>query len=104
MFKGFIIDYNRDIFFKEIIISYNQFYLIIFLTKTLKINYNRLSSIIISYLAKLCQFKTKFELYLMCYFFVSIRKSLKERSLDHFGLSEPKVLPRNKRFIEILSN
>ena len=35
--------------------------------------------------------------------FVSIRKSLKERSLEHFGSSEHKVLPRNKSFIEILS-
>ena len=35
--------------------------------------------------------------------FVSVRKSLKERSLGHFGSSEHKVLPRNKSFIEILS-
>ena len=38
----------------------------------------------------------------MGYFFVSIRKSLKERSLEHFGSSEHKVIPRNKSFIEIL--
>ena len=35
--------------------------------------------------------------------FVSIRKSLKERSLEHFGSSQHKVLPRNESFIEILS-
>ena len=33
---------------------------------------------------------------------MSIRKSLKEKSLQHFGSSEHKVLPRNKSFIEIL--
>ena len=39
----------------------------------------------------------------MGYFFVS-KKSLKERSLEYFGSSEHKNLPRNKRFIEIFSN
>ena len=34
--------------------------------------------------------------------FVSIRKSLKERSFEHFGSSEHKELARNKSFIEIL--
>ena len=54
-------------------------------------------------LSKFCHFKTIFELYLMGYYFVSIRISLKERSLEHFGASEHQVLPRNKNFIEILS-
>ena len=39
----------------------------------------------------------------MGYFFVSIKKALKERSLEHFVSSEHKVIPRNKSFIEILS-
>ena len=34
---------------------------------------------------------------------MSIKKSLKERSLEHFGSSEHKLLPRNKSFPEILS-
>ena len=37
----------------------------------------------------------------MGYYFVSIRKSPKQRSLEYFGSSENKVLPRNKSFIEI---
>ena len=39
----------------------------------------------------------------MGYYFCVNKKSLKERSLEHFGSSENKVLPRNKSFIEILS-
>ena len=35
--------------------------------------------------------------------FASIRISLKKRSLEHFGLSEHEVLPRNKSSTEILS-
>ena len=38
----------------------------------------------------------------MGYYFC-VKKSLKERSLEHFGSSEFKGLPRNKSFIEILS-
>ena len=42
----------------------------------------RLQSLI---LPKFCQFKTIYELYLMGYYFSVIKKSLKERSREHFG-------------------
>ena len=51
---------------------------------------------------KFCQFKTIFELYLMGYYFCVNKKISKMRSLEHFGSSEHKVLPRNKSLIEIL--
>ena len=76
MFKGLIIDYNRDIF-QEIIIDYNLLFCRNFVKSKLYLNY-----------------------ILWVIIFVSIRKSLKERSLEHFGSSEHKVLPRSKSFID----
>ena len=56
--------------------------------------------IIISYFAEIFFYSNNI---LWVIIFVSIRKFLKERSLEHFGSSEHRVLPRNKSFIEILS-
>ena len=39
----------------------------------------------------------------MGYYFCVNKQISKKRSLEHFGSSELKVLPRNKSFIEILS-
>ena len=52
---------------------------------------------------KFCQFKTILELCFMGFYFWVNEKSLKERSLEYFGSSEHKVLPRNKNFIDNLS-
>ena len=52
---------------------------------------------------KFCQFESIFELYLMGYYFCVNNKISQKRSLEHFGSSEHKVLPRNKSFKEILS-